>query len=64
MKVLWGLRPAPFMLGSFAVAWAVGFGRYLGAGMVSFPVFPNVLDCLGLVLIGAYLLSQSRREPK
>ena len=50
-----------FFFGSAAIAWAVGFSRYLGAGSVSFPIWPNVLDVLGLTIMGGYFVLESRK---
>ncbi|MGD0396808.1 MAG: hypothetical protein ABSB26_07895 [Nitrososphaerales archaeon] len=48
-------RPLPFVLGISAFAWAIGFSRYFDH-WVLFPTFPNILDSLGISLVGAYLL--------
>ena len=51
-----------FFFGVSAIAWAVGFSRYLGATSVSFPVFPNVLDVLGLGIMGGYFVREAFRK--
>jgi hypothetical protein len=48
-----------FFFGFAAIAWALGFSRYLGAGSVSFPIFPNALDCLGLAVMGGYFVREA-----
>lgn len=63
MKVLWGLDPLRFFLGVSAFAWAVGFIRYFGA-WVYFPWFPNVLDSIGMGLIGAFLFYEALQKRK
>ncbi len=51
-------RPLAFVLGISAFAWAIGFSRYFDH-WVLFPAFPNILDSLGMSLVGAYLLYQA-----
>jgi hypothetical protein len=53
-----------FFFGAATIAWGIGFLRYLGY-WVYFPIFPNILDVWGLVLVGSYLLARSleRRSP-
>ena len=48
-------RPLAFVLAICAFAWALGFARYFDR-WVYFPAFPNILDSLGISLIGIYLL--------
>ena len=55
-------NPLRFFFGVSAIAWAVGFSRYLGATSVSFPVFPNVLDVLGLGIMGGYFVREAFRK--
>ena len=61
LKTLWGLDPVKVMLGTFTFAWAVGFARYLDA-VVYFPAFPNILDVLGLMVVGGFLLFDSAKD--
>jgi hypothetical protein len=60
MKPLWGLSFPRFFLGAVSVAWAVGFARYFDR-WVYFPAFPNVLDSLGMALVGGFLFWESYR---
>lgn len=41
-------------LGVLIIAWGVGFMRYLGSSAVEFPFWPNILDVVGLIGVGAY----------
>lgn len=57
--LLKGRNPYRFFFGSAAVAWGLGFLKELGkpiAQTIPFPVWPNVLDVVGLFALGAYLL--------
>ncbi len=58
MKFVLIQRPLAFVLGISALAWAIGFVRYFDH-WVLFPAFPNILDSLGISLVGAYLLYQA-----
>lgn len=58
MKFAYIQRPLAFILGICAFAWAIGFARYFGH-WVFFSAFPNVLDSLGMSLVGAYLLYEA-----
>ncbi|MGP8056657.1 MAG: hypothetical protein ACLP9K_03530 [Nitrososphaerales archaeon] len=51
-------RPLAFVLGISAFAWAIGFARYFDH-WVFFSAFPNILDSLGMSLVGVYLLYQA-----
>ena len=55
MKFAYIQNPLAFLLSGIAFAWAIGFARYFDR-WVFFPIFPNVLDSLGLSVVGAYLL--------
>jgi hypothetical protein len=55
MKFAYIQSPLAFVLGISAFAWAIGFARYFGH-WVFFPAFPNILDSLGISLVGVYLL--------
>ena len=55
LKLLFGIDPIRFFLGSLAVALAFGFPRYFDH-WVYFPWFPNVLDSMIMAFIGAVLL--------
>ena len=55
MKFAYIQRPLAFVLAICAFAWALGFARYFDH-WVYFPAFPNILDSLGISLIGIYLL--------
>ncbi len=55
--------PIRFFFGVSAIAWAVGFARYFDH-WVYFPVFPNILDSLGLAFIGVFLLYETWRDRK
>jgi len=48
-------RPLGFVLGVSAFAWGAGFARYFDR-WVFFPAFPNILDTIGMSLVGVYLL--------
>jgi hypothetical protein len=48
-------NPMAFFLSGIAFAWAIGFARYFDH-WVFFPAFPNILDSLGLSVVGVYLL--------
>lgn len=48
-------NPVKFFLGILAICWALAFVKYLGH-WVYFPVFPNILDSVGMALVGVYLL--------
>ena len=54
MKFAYIEKPIPFFLGACAFAWAFGFIRYFDH-WVFFSTFPNVLDSLGMSLVGVYL---------
>jgi hypothetical protein len=56
-------KPLFFFLGVANIAWAIGFFRYLGY-WVYFPVIPNIVDVIGLSLVGLYLIlySLDRKE--
>jgi len=59
-------KPLAFFLGVCAFAWAIGFARYFDH-WVYFSAFPNILDSLGMSLVGVYLLSEAlskKRGPK
>jgi len=43
-------------LGVMVIAWGVAFLRYLGATYVEFPLWPNILDVIGLMAVGSYLI--------
>ena len=58
MKFAYIQNPLAFFLGGCAIAWAIGFARYFGH-WVFFSAFPNVLDSIGLSLVGIYLLYQA-----
>jgi hypothetical protein len=58
MKFAYVRRPLAFVLGISAFAWAFGFARYFDH-WVFFSAFPNVLDSIGMSLIGVYLLYQA-----
>jgi hypothetical protein len=58
MKFAYIRRPLAFFLGIIAIAWAIGFARYFDH-WVFFPAFPNILDSLGMSLIGIYLLYEA-----
>lgn len=47
-----------FFLGGCTIAWGIGFLRYLER-WVFFPAFPNLLDVLGLIFVGSYLIVKS-----
>jgi len=51
-------RPLAFVLGISAFAWAIGFARYFDH-WVFFSAFPNILDSLGMSLVGTYLLYEA-----
>jgi len=55
MKFAYIQNPLAFILSGIAFAWAIGFTRYFDH-WVFFPTFPNILDSLGLSMIGVYLL--------
>ena len=55
MKLAHIQNPVAFFLSGITFAWAVGFARYFDR-WVFFPAFPNILDSLGLLAVGAYLL--------
>ncbi len=44
----------------FSEAFALGFYRYIGHS-VEFPAFPNLLDSIGMGLIGSYLVVDALR---
>ena len=46
------------VFGASSIALALGFARYINAGYVFFPFFPNVLDVLLGVGIGLFLFSE------
>ena len=52
-------HPDFFFAGVCVAAWGLGFMRYLGVGYVYFPDFPNLLDVIGLVSVGAFLVWKS-----
>lgn len=69
--LLRGKNPFRFFFGMAAMAWGLGFLKELGRPIaetftgpnymvavrtVPFPVWPNVLDVVGLFALGAYLL--------
>jgi len=54
-KFLFGIDPFRFFLGSLAVALALGFTRYFDH-WVYFPWFPNALDSITMLSVGAVLL--------
>lgn len=58
MKFAYIQSPLAFVLGISALAWAIGFARYFGH-WVFFPAFPNILDSLGMSLVGVYLLYEA-----
>lgn len=58
MKFAYIQSPLAFVLGISAFAWAIGFARYFGH-WVLFSTFPNVLDSLGMSLVGVYLLYEA-----
>lgn len=47
-----------FVLGISAFAWAIGFARYFDH-WVFFSAFPNILDSVGMSLVGTYLLYEA-----
>jgi hypothetical protein len=51
-------RPLAFVLGISAFAWAIGFVRYFNH-WVFFSAFPNILDSLGMSLVGVFLLYEA-----
>ncbi len=55
--------PLRYALGMSAVAFGEGFARYFNH-TVLFPAFPNVLDSVGMVSIGAFLLIDVVRDVK
>jgi hypothetical protein len=59
MRFLWGLDPLKFFAGALTIAWGIGFARYIGNGAWSFPIWPNLLDVVGLCLVGLYLVRDS-----
>jgi hypothetical protein len=63
MKLYLIRNPLQLFLGGCALAWALGFIRYFGH-WVYFPVFPNILDSLGMALVGTYLLYHALERPK
>lgn len=63
MKLYLVQNPLQFFLGGCALAWALGFIRYFGH-WVYFPVLPNILDSLGMALIGTYLLYHAFVRPR
>ncbi|HYB76173.1 MAG TPA: hypothetical protein VEC08_04365 [Nitrososphaerales archaeon] len=58
MKFAYIQSPLAFVLGISAFAWAIGFARYFDH-WVFFSAFPNILDSLGMSLVGVYLLYQA-----
>jgi anaerobic C4-dicarboxylate transporter len=62
MKLYLVRNPLQFFLGASAFAWALSFVRYLGH-WVLFPTFPNILDSIGMALIGTYLLYHAFMGP-
>jgi hypothetical protein len=52
-------HPGYFFIGVCVAAWGIGFLRYVGVGYVYFPVIPNALDAMGLLLIGGFLVWRS-----
>ena len=58
MKFAYIRRPLAFVLGVSAFAWAIGFARYFNH-WVFFSAFPNILDSLGMSLVGTYLLYEA-----
>jgi len=58
MKFAYIRNPLAFFLGVCAIAWAIGFARYFDH-WVFFSAFPNVLDSIGLSLVGSYLLYEA-----
>lgn len=61
MKFAYIQKPLPFFLGVCAIAWAIGFVRYFDH-WVFFSAFPNILDSLGMSLVGVYLLYLALRN--
>ena len=55
MKFAYIRSPLAFVLAICAFAWAIGFAKFFDH-WVFFPAFPNILDSLGISLIGIYLL--------
>jgi hypothetical protein len=54
-KLLFGMDPLRFFLGSLAVALALGFPLYFGH-WVYFAWFPNILDTVTMASVGVVLL--------
>jgi hypothetical protein len=48
-------------IGIWIIAWGFGFLRYLGDSSVEFPIWPNLLDVIGLILVGSYLFVRELR---
>lgn len=44
-----------FALGVWGICWGLSFTRWFDE-LVYFPFFPNILDAVGMVSIGVYLL--------
>lgn len=69
--------PVKFFFGFAAISWGLAFLKYIDQPYVItgscasacnwqahfvFPFFPNILDVLGLILLGAYLLYEVVRR--
>jgi hypothetical protein len=63
MRFAYIQNPLAFFLGVSAFAWAIGFARYFDH-WVFFSAFPNILDSVGMSLIGVYLLYQALRKSR
>jgi hypothetical protein len=58
MKFAYIQRPLAFILGISAFVWAIDFAQYFDH-RVFFSTFPNILDSLGMSLVGVYLLYEA-----
>ena len=78
-QILFGLDPIRFFLGISAFAWAYGIYRYIDMtiwtsktiggtsysfGATPFPFWPNILDVIGMIIIGLFLLWESTLKRK